>query len=181
MDHWQMYHDEYVKFLPYINNNYDFQELLSEILGELNASHTGGRYSHSAKNGDETASLGLLFDETYTGNGIKVSEVLSGGPIDNADSKIKRGAIILKINNEQIEAEDNWNKYLNNIIVAKLIDYYQSLTNGLQILKGHIHNGGYMDMDSDDEEEEEDENRRKYLCLIFEPPVNHVSESREKG
>jgi C-terminal processing protease CtpA/Prc len=118
---WQMYHDEYVKFLPYINNNYDFQELLSEILGELNASHTGGRYSHSAKNGDETASLGLLFDETYTGNGIKVSEVLSGGPIDNADSKIKRGAIILKINNEQIEAEDNWNKYLNNIINKNIL------------------------------------------------------------
>jgi hypothetical protein len=39
-----MYKDTYAKFLPHINNNYDFQEL-SEILGELNASHTGGRYS----------------------------------------------------------------------------------------------------------------------------------------
>jgi predicted Zn-dependent peptidase len=33
-----MYKDTYAKFLPHINNNYDFQELLSEILGELNAS-----------------------------------------------------------------------------------------------------------------------------------------------
>src|SRR5690606_20435126 len=41
---WKMYRDEYAKFLPNINNNYDFQELLSELLGELNASHTGGRY-----------------------------------------------------------------------------------------------------------------------------------------
>lgn len=112
---WQMYHDEYAKFLPYINNNYDFQQLLSEILGELNASHTGGRYSHRAKNGDVTASLGLLIDENYTGNGIKISEVLSGGPLDNAESKIKKGDIILKINNEEIKADDNWNKYLNNI------------------------------------------------------------------
>ena len=40
------------------------------------------------------------------------------------------------------EREDNnQDEYLNNIIVANLIDYYQSLTNGLQILKGHIHNG----------------------------------------
>ena len=58
-----MYHDEYAKFLPYINNNYDFQQLLSELLGELNASHTGGRYYHNRKDGDVTASLGLLFDE----------------------------------------------------------------------------------------------------------------------
>ncbi|AJR03430.1 S41 family peptidase [Siansivirga zeaxanthinifaciens] len=112
---WQMYHDEYAKFLPYINNNYDFQQLLSELLGELNASHTGGRYTHRAKNADVTASLGLLFDENYTGDGIKISEVLSGGPLDNAESKIKKGAVILKINGEEIKADDNWNKYLNNI------------------------------------------------------------------
>ena len=113
---WKMYHDEYAKFLPYINNNYDFQQLLSELLGELNASHTGGRYSHSDKNSDVTASLGLLFDEKYIGNGIRISEVISGGPIDNADSKIKKGDIILKINDQEIKAEDNWNKCLNNII-----------------------------------------------------------------
>jgi tricorn protease len=113
---WQMYHDEYAKFLPYINNNYDFQQLLSEILGELNASHTGGRYSPRSNNGDTTASLGLLFDENYSGKGIKVTEVLSGGPLDNAKSKIKKGAVILKINNQEINANDNWNKYLNNII-----------------------------------------------------------------
>ncbi len=42
---WEMYREAYAKFLPHINNNYDFQELLSEILGELNGSHTGGRIS----------------------------------------------------------------------------------------------------------------------------------------
>ncbi len=118
---WQMYHDEYSKFLPFINNNYDFQDLLGEILGELNASHTGGRYFYSAKNSDVTASLGVLFDESYVGPGIKISEVLSGGPLDNAVSKIKNGAIILKINNEEIKADDNWNKYLNNIIDKNIL------------------------------------------------------------
>jgi C-terminal processing protease CtpA/Prc len=41
---WDKYHETYARFLPHINNNYDFQEFLSEFLGELNASHTGGRY-----------------------------------------------------------------------------------------------------------------------------------------
>ena len=112
---WQMYHDEYAKFLPHINNNYDFQELLSELLGELNASHTGGRYYASGANGDHTASLGLLYDESYMGDGIKISEVISGGPLDNADSKIKAGDVITKINGKTIESDENWNKYLNNI------------------------------------------------------------------
>ena len=43
---WNYYKETYSQFLPYINNNFDFQELLSEILGELNASHTGGRYQY---------------------------------------------------------------------------------------------------------------------------------------
>ena len=39
---WEYYKENYSQFVPYINNNFDFQELLSEILGELNGSHTGG-------------------------------------------------------------------------------------------------------------------------------------------
>lgn len=112
---WKMYYDEYAKFLPYINNNYDFQVLLSELLGELNVSHTGGRYSPHFGNSEYTASLGLLYDETYKGEGIKISEVLSGGPLDKANSKVEKGDILTKINGETIAAEDNWNKYLTNL------------------------------------------------------------------
>ncbi|MAZ26493.1 MAG: peptidase S41 [Cytophagaceae bacterium] len=113
---WQMYHDEYAKFLPQINNNYDFQELLSELLGELNASHTGGRYRPQHDNADVTASLGLLFDEDYAGEGIKVDEVIAGGPVDKANNKIKKGDIITAINAQKIGADENYNKYLNNIV-----------------------------------------------------------------
>ena len=112
---WKMYHDAYAEFLPHINNNYDFQELLSELLGELNASHTGGRYSPEDEHGDHTASLGLLYDEDYTGEGIKVTEVLAGGPLDNAKNKIKPGDIITAINGEKIQADKNWNEDLLNL------------------------------------------------------------------
>lgn len=116
---WKMYRDEYAKFLPYINNNYDFQVLISELLGELNASHTGGRYyagrSSSAAAGDATASLGMFFDETYAGEGIKVSGIIQGGPADMLSNKIKPGDIITAINGEDIPAGVNYNKYLNNL------------------------------------------------------------------
>jgi C-terminal processing protease CtpA/Prc len=110
---WDNYHAQYAKFIPHINNNYDFQELLSEFLGELNASHTGGRYAREQQNTDATASLGLLYDETYEGNGIKVMEVLEGGPFTNAKTKLKKGVIIEKIDGEAINDDMDWAKLLN--------------------------------------------------------------------
>lgn len=110
---WKMYKETYAKFLPHINNNYDFQELLSEILGELNGSHTGGRYTPQAINPDVTATLGLLYDQKSKDNGLKVTEVIQGGPFDTADSKLKEGAIITKIDNETITNDLDWAKFLN--------------------------------------------------------------------
>lgn len=110
---WEMYRNTYARFLPHINNNYDFQELLSEILGELNGSHTGGRYSHRADNGDQTASLGLFFDEMSKDAGLKITEVIAGGPLDRAQSKVKAGHVLMKIDGQEIRPDMDWNMLLN--------------------------------------------------------------------
>ncbi len=110
---WAMYHKEYRKFLPHINNNYDYQELLSEFLGELNASHTGGRYAPPQVNTDATASLGMLYDEAWDGAGLKVMEVLEAGPITNAKTKIKKGVVIEKIDGELVTEDADWARMLN--------------------------------------------------------------------
>jgi C-terminal processing protease CtpA/Prc len=110
---WTMYKSNYEKFLPHINNNYDFQELLSELLGELNASHTGGRYSPQVTGGDATASLGLFYDEMTPSNGLLINDVMPGGPIDRATSKIKKGVIIEKIDGEEIKKDVEWSPLLN--------------------------------------------------------------------
>ena len=120
---WKMYKETYQKFLPHVSNNYDFQELLSELLGELNGSHTGGRYSPQTMNADATAVLGLLYDETYAGIGLKVTEVLEGGPFSKAATSIKPGVIIEKIDGELISSTDDWAKLLNrktgkNVLIA---------------------------------------------------------------
>lgn len=104
----------YSKFLPHINNNYDYAEMLSELLGELNVSHTGGRYSSpSAKN--PTASLGLLYDVNYTGAGLKVDEILPNGPFDVANSTMVRGSIINKINGKDLSFENDPLSVLNGL------------------------------------------------------------------
>ena len=100
---WEGYRKTYERFLPYINNNNDFQEMLSEMLGELNASHTGARY-----NGMwaplQTASLGLFLDDNYTGDGLKIAEVVKGSEIACKQTKVKTGCIIEKIDGTDIKA-----------------------------------------------------------------------------
>lgn len=110
---WEGYAKNYARFLPHISNNYDFQELLSELLGELNGSHTGGRYYPTRPDGDNTAALGLLYDETYTGKGLKVDEVIDGGPFDKAASKMRKGNIIERIDGEEVTSTMDWAMLLN--------------------------------------------------------------------
>lgn len=112
---WEMYKKAYAEFLPYINNNYDFQVLLSEMLGELNASHTGARFYAKSENTENTASLGVLYDQDYTGEGIRINEVLVGGPLATANSKVKAGDVLLKINGKRIGAGENWYPLLTNL------------------------------------------------------------------
>jgi Tol biopolymer transport system component/C-terminal processing protease CtpA/Prc len=110
---WDYYYTTYKKFLPYINNNYDFAEMVSEMLGEMNVSHTGAYYRAVFPNSDSTASLGLLYDYGYTGDGVKVAEVISGGPVDLAASTIKAGHIIEAIDGNKIDASMDFYKLLN--------------------------------------------------------------------
>ena len=103
---WEGYRDTYRKFLPHIDNNFDFQEMLSELLGELNGSHTGARYRY--RSGLNMGTLGALYDNEYAGDGLKIKEILKGGPLYIADPEIKAGDIITAIDGTEIKAGSDW-------------------------------------------------------------------------
>lgn len=98
----------YRRFLPHIDNNYDFAELLSEWLGELNVSHTGGRYRPATTGADRTASLGLLYDWDYEGPGLKIVEIVAGGPFATATTKVKPGDVIESVNSEVLAGDTDY-------------------------------------------------------------------------
>ena len=100
---WEGYRKTYEKFLPYINNNFDFQEMLSEMLGELNASHTGARY-YASNSALTTANLGVFFDPQYQGDGLKILEIIKRGPFDVKNTGVTAGSIIESIDGEEIKA-----------------------------------------------------------------------------
>ena len=125
---WDAMTAAYRKFLPHISNNYDYAELLSEWLGELNVSHTGGRY-RPAPSGYATANLGLLYDWSYDGKGLKVDEVVEDSPFDNSRSKMVAGVVIEKIDGVEINADTDYNLLLNDKARKKtLVSLYNPQT-----------------------------------------------------
>lgn len=109
---WDYYHENYRRFLPYINNYFDFQDLLSEMLGELNGSHTGGRFRRNG--GKSLGYLGVIYDDTYAGEGLRIREVLPGGTLNNADPEIAAGDLILSIDGKELKDGADWTKLLTD-------------------------------------------------------------------
>ena len=117
---WDLMKKEYAKFLPHINNGFDFSEMLSELLGELNASHTGSRYRFRI-DGDQTAVLGCYYDESFKGDGLKISEIMAKSPLIQNSNKIKAGTIIIEIDGTQIKAGENYYHLLNRKVGKRVL------------------------------------------------------------
>jgi tricorn protease len=113
---WEAVREIYEPFLPHIGNNHEFAELLSEALGELNVSHSGARYSPSSSTDDATASLGIFFDqspEAAAEGGIRILEVMRGGPLDRAGLDIHDGTVIEAIDGSELTPEVDPARLLN--------------------------------------------------------------------
>jgi len=127
---WDKLSKDYKRFVPYINNNHDFKDILGELLGELNASHTGARFRTSDSKGDRTASLGVFYDENFTGNGLKIKEIMEGSPLVQNGKKVVSGVIIEAIDGAKITSNTNYYSLLNRKAgVSTIISYYNPSTN----------------------------------------------------
>ena len=111
---WAKMKKEYQKYIPSIGNSFEFSEMLSEMLGELNVSHAGSGFRGGRiSNGDATASLGIFMNYNHKGDGILIDEIINGGPLDKAKFNITPGMIIEKINGETVDRNVDVAKYLN--------------------------------------------------------------------
>lgn len=110
---WEGLRALYAEYVPHIGNNYEFAEMISELLGELNVSHAGARYSGSIPNADATASLGVFMDYAHKGPGIRIEEVIKGGPLDRSNLLIKPGMVILSVDGDTVRTDRDAAYYLN--------------------------------------------------------------------
>lgn len=109
---WRAIRDKYRPLVRHVSMKEDLYNLVSLVLGELNASHLG--ISGHLRNPDEvTADLGLIFDETYKGPGLKIAEILKRGPADKRGINLKPGDVVLAIDRTELTDRTNLSRLLN--------------------------------------------------------------------
>jgi len=112
---WAALKADYAAKLPNIGNNRDFARMMEEMLGELNASHTGAYYrGGNVDNADNTAALGLLFDYSDTSGALKIDEVMDKSPFKKASSAVKAGMSLAAINGVNLDGSRNISELLNH-------------------------------------------------------------------
>lgn len=105
---WDFYKKEYQQLLPAVETSYEFANLVGEMLGELDASHTGCFFRPRISGGESTASLGIFYDLNFEGAGIRIAEVIEGGPLDGLEVTIPSGAVIKSLNGKELAAGENF-------------------------------------------------------------------------
>jgi len=96
-----------------------FALVVNLMLGELNGSHLGfypnrgGSGSYRPEWNITTAHLGVRFDGSYKGPGLKVKDVLPDGPGDREASKIEPGEILVAIDGVNVHPEMDLTEVLN--------------------------------------------------------------------
>jgi C-terminal processing protease CtpA/Prc/Tol biopolymer transport system component len=113
---WAQMKAEYAAKLDGVATQRDFAILLSEMLGELNASHTGARYRPRDPDAKSTGSLGVIYDLSDTSDGIVIDEILAGGPLSKADLNVEPGMAIVAVNGTPITATENLYAHLNRTV-----------------------------------------------------------------
>ncbi|MEJ6728390.1 MAG: S41 family peptidase, partial [Akkermansiaceae bacterium] len=96
-------------------------EMLSELLGELDASHTGARHYPKYGSADSTASLGIFADPSYKGAGIKILEVIERSPLDVLDEPVPAGTVVTRINGEPLLEGENISRRLNRLAGKRVL------------------------------------------------------------
>ena len=111
-----------------------FGRLINLLIGELNSSHLffelndkmwpkwkpdhGWRW--------QTIHLGVIFDRTFNGSGMKVKSVLRGGPASKSDSMVYEGEVILSIDGLNLDSplsrRKAFNRRLNEVIELRVKD-----------------------------------------------------------
>ena len=117
---WQAMKDKYRPIAAEQATTTGFNDVVSLMLGELNASHLGIRGPNSGPR-ITTGMLGLRFDETYDGTGMRVESVMPDGPCDKENARVEPGEILLSIEGQTIDPRTNIHEILNEKVDQRVI------------------------------------------------------------
>lgn len=101
---WKAVGAKYRALVEHVTTRRDFNYLVTQLFGELNASHTGIRGGETPRLARETGILGLLPDEEHAGPGVKVAAIVPRSPADRDESRLAPGEFVLSVDGVDVTA-----------------------------------------------------------------------------
>ena len=121
---WARAKDTYASMLPYIADQEELQNVVMEMIGELNASHTGisgGGGFPGQRQAERTQTRYPGFDLEPDASGFfKVSHIYKKGPADRDYIKLSVGDFVLSVNSKDLKTTANYWEVFNVLPGGKL-------------------------------------------------------------
>ena len=112
---WDTMRSKYQPLVEFVGDRQEVLNLVNEMIGELNASHTGAAPPPGARNDAavSTAHLGMELEADDKGGRYRVTHVYEEGPADKDWVRVKAGDYLIAIDGHPVLAGDNYWKLLN--------------------------------------------------------------------
>ncbi|MEP6754540.1 MAG: S41 family peptidase [Chthonomonadales bacterium] len=115
---------KYRGLIDQVTTRVDFDYLFTQMLGELNSSHTGFRNAATTRPARATGMLGVIADSEYAGPGVRISSVTPRSPADRDESRLRVGEYILSVDDATVLADSTLDQALtdkvNRTVVLKV-------------------------------------------------------------
>ncbi|HKR13558.1 MAG TPA: S41 family peptidase [Pyrinomonadaceae bacterium] len=120
---WDAMRAKYRPLVDYVGDRQELLNILNEMIGELNASHTGAAPPPRGPGagGVATAHLGVELEPDTAAGRYRVAYVYEDGPADKDWVRVKVGDYLLAINGKPIKAGDEYWEALNNRLNRKVV------------------------------------------------------------
>jgi tricorn protease len=109
---WKALRAKYEAMLPGIGTPEELATLLSNMVGEVNSSHSEISPGRSVPPGPTQSQIGIVFDDAYAGTGLKINAVLPGSPA--AAAQIHAGDYLLAIDGKEVQNNELFYQSLQN-------------------------------------------------------------------
>jgi tricorn protease len=112
---WDGMKAKYQPLVEFVGERQELLNIINEMIGELNASHTGAAPGPGGREGTiSTVHLGLELEADDAAGRYKVTHVYEDGPSDKDWVKVKPGDYLISINGKSVKAGDDYWTMLNS-------------------------------------------------------------------
>jgi len=121
---WDAMRAKYQPLVEYVGDRQELLNIVNEMIGELNASHTGAAPPPGGfREGNlSTVHLGLELEADDAAGHYRVTYIYEDGPADKDWVKVQNGDYLISINGKPVKAGDEYWQMLNNTRLNRKVE-----------------------------------------------------------